>query len=241
MTKKPAFWIVAILVAALFYAAVSWLKYYYFERYALEDYYYTVVPLEYDYTPEKALDSDGNVMGLKAIYRLTCYNADGKARELEFSTALDMHELYPPGTYVKVSASKQGATAKFALDETDVPEKALKKIKENFEPSSAATLGEYADERTRQLSDRNTPSLTISCMLRENALVYTYVYSAGAKGLAEESTELLDPVYRSQFRTDKQTFPELSAIFLEIKLDDGTLLFTQKYDKRVEFGYEVDQ
>ena len=52
--------------------------------------------------------------------------------------------------------------------------------------------------------------------------------------------DLLDPVYKSQFRTDKLTFPELTAIFLEINLTDGTVIYSQKYDKKVQFGYEKE-
>ena len=65
-----------------------------------------------------------------------------------------------------------------------------------------------------------------------------FIYSAGAKETAREMAELLDPVYRAQFRTDKETFPEIDAIFLEIKLDDGTMIFSQKYDEIVRFAYE---
>jgi hypothetical protein len=73
-----------------------------------------------------------------------------------------------------------------------------------------------------------------------NELIYTYTYSAGAKELAEESAELLDPVYKSQFRGDKEAVPELEAIYLEIKLDNGTVIFTQRYNEMVRFGYELE-
>ncbi|MDR2044576.1 MAG: hypothetical protein LBQ15_09480 [Clostridium sp.] len=233
-----AFGVAALVLTA---AAALWLKGYYGDRYALEAAYYTVVPLAYDNTPVYALDSNGQAQGLKAEYRLMCYNAEGEARELEFDAYLDFHDVYPPGTYLKVSVSKLWTIGKEALDVSEVPAKALEKIKENFEPSSASTLDEYAGERTRQLSARNTPSLTISCDAEETGLVYTYVYSANAKTLAEEAAEFLDPVYRSQFRTDQEAFPELPAIFLEIKLEGGTTIFSQKYDRRVEFGYELKE
>jgi uncharacterized protein YxeA len=237
--KKAVLGMLCAIALALIAASALWLKGYYGDRYALEDYYYTVIPLDYDNTPTYALDKDGKIQGLTVIYQLTGYNAEGKAREMEFSGSLDFHDVYPPGTFIKVKASKTGAIGKEALDESNVPEQALEKIKETFAPSSASTLAEYAAERTRQLSARNTPSLAIVCEAKETALLYAYVYSAKAKEWAEESVQFLDPVYKAQFRTDKQTFPELTAIFLEIKLADGTVIFSQKNDKRVAFGYEL--
>ena len=237
--KKIVLWLIAGLAVVLIVAAALWLKQYYDQRYALEDYYYTVVPLDCDFTPVYALDSDGKIMGLKATYNLTGYSADGKARDLEFNVSLDMQDLYPPGTYIKVSASKQWVTDKRALDEADVPATALEKIKQGFQPTSAKTLAAYAEERSRQLSARNTPTVELSCEQRDSTLVYSYVYSAGAKELAEKDGEFLSPVYKAQFRTDKQAFPELTAIFLEIKLTDGTIIFSEKYETLVQFGYEL--
>jgi uncharacterized protein YxeA len=242
--QKPIMKICLVLagVAAVvvLVAVVLWFKQYYDNRYVLEDYYYTVVPLDYDFTPVKVYNESGSYMGLRSTYQLRCFSADGKERELEFTASLDMHDLYPPGTFVRVSASKQWATGKNAIAESDVPVTALTKIRAAYPTSTATSLTEYANERNQQLRERNTPSLDISCAVTENELVYTYTYSAGAKELAEEAAELLDPVYKSQFRTDKEAFPELAAIFLEIKLDDGTIVFTKKYNEIVRFGYELE-
>jgi len=242
--RKPVFKIIMILTVlltvGLLATGVLWFKQYYDYRYALEDYYYTVVPLDYDYTPARAYDSEDNYVGLEKEYNLVCYNADGKKRELEFKVFLDVQDLYPPGTYVRVSASKQWTIGKSALAESDVPEKALEKVKEHYAPSSASTLSEYADERTRQLSTWVSPATDVFCTLIETDLVYTYVYSSEAKELALSDVELLDPVYKSQFRPDKDTFPELEAISLIIKLEDGTEIFSQKYNERVMFSYEYE-
>jgi len=229
-----------ILGGVLLTMGAIWFKQYYDNRYVLEDYYYTIVPLDYDYTPRMSHSDDGQAMGLETSYDLVCYNADGKARKLEFRVFLDSHDLYPPGTYVKVSASKQLAMGKSALAETDVPEKALEKIKENNAPSSAVSLAEYADERTRILKARVYPGANVSCTVNETDLIYSYVYGAGRQDTALSDTELLDPVYKSQFRTDKEAFPELTAIHLIIKLDDGTEVFSRKYNERVEFDYEKE-
>ena len=225
----------AVLIIA---GAVSF-KRYYDNNYVVDDYYYTIVPLDYDFTPEISRDSNGRPRGYEKEYILTCYNADGNERELAFRAFLNFQELYPPETYVRVSVSKAATLRQNALAEAGVPETALARIKERFIPSSAHTLADYANERTRQLSARNTPSLKISCDMSENALIYTYLFSTGARGLAEAAAELQDHVYRAQFRTDKDKFPELTAIFLEIKLSDGTVVFSEKYNKRVEFGYEM--
>jgi len=228
-----------VLAAVLLAIGVLWFKQYYDYRYALEDYYYTKVPLDYDFTPTKAYNSEGEFMCLEKEYSLVCYSADGAERALEFRVSLDMQDLYPPGTYVRVSASRQWAIGKSALAETDVPETALKKIKENFKPSYASSLPEYADERTQQLNNRVVSAIDVFCSSSENDLFYTYVYRIKEKEMALDDSELLDPLYRSQFRTDKDTFPELESIYLIIKLDDGTEIFSKKYDERVKFGYEM--
>ena len=244
--QKPKVNIIIIIAAVLFaipvIVGVLWFKQYYDNRYVLDDYYYTIVPLDYDFTPARMYNTDGGHMGYEKEYELICYNADGKEKELKFRAMLHFQELYPPGTYVRVSVSKTTVLRQNALAEADIPEAALQKIKENFTPSAASSLAEYADERTRQLAARNTPSLTITCSFAasENTLTYTYLYSAGARELAEAAVELQVPVYRAQFRTDKDTFPELTAIFLEIKLDDGTVIFSEKYDKRVVFNYDKE-
>jgi uncharacterized protein YxeA len=239
-TTKIFLALAGVAAAAVLVVVVLWFKQYYDNRYVLEDYYYTVVPEGYDFTPVKVYNTNGEYMGLRSTYRLRCFSASGQERELEFTAALDMHDLYPSGTFVRVEASKQWATGKNALAESDVPTTALAMIRAAYPASSAASLSEYAEERTQQLGERNTPSLGISCAVAGGELIYTYTYSAGAKELAEESAGLLDPVYKSQFRADKEAFPALEAIFLEVKLDDGTVVFSKKYNEMVRFGYELE-
>jgi uncharacterized protein YxeA len=231
-------WVLAGAALALLAAVAVVGRQYYQYRYALADIYYTVVPLDYDTTPFRALDSDGNVQGLKVTYKLTGYNKEGQDRALEFDANLSFHDLYPPGTYLQVRVSQQWAIGKEALDPSQVPAKALEKIHERFAPSSASTPAEYARERTAQLSARNTPSLTVTCAEQGSTLVYTYLYGPGAEPLAQEAAELLPSVYTAQFRTDSAVFPELTAIFLEIQLAGGTVIFSEKYDRQVKFGYE---
>jgi len=232
----PIISLALVLVVAI--PTVLWCKQYYDNRYALEDYYYTVVPLDYDYTPVKSYNSKGDHVGFETRYKLLCFNAEGKSRELEFRANPDMHALYPPGTYLKVSAGKRHVLAKRAIVRTDIPDTALELIMANFTPSSATSPSEYADERTRQLSARNKVSLNVTCALRDTELIYTYTYNRDAVELANDAALLLDPVYKSQFKTDNAMFPEINAIVLEIMLDDGTVVFSKKYNQRVAFGYE---
>jgi len=200
----------------------------------LNDSYYTVVPLDYDITPSK--DTGGRYTD----YTLACYNADGVSRELTFSVLIDAHnsDLYPPGTYMRVDVSKQLVIGRRAVDKTSVPDLALEKIMVDFKPSSAATLIDYAAERVNQLKAMKTAATTVTCAVQDSCLVYLYVYSADKKAAAESAADLLDPVYYVQFRTDKDAFPELDAITLEIRLDNGAQVFSKKYDNRVEFDYE---
>ena len=233
--RKTALWIVLAVLALALVVAILFFKRYYDYRYVLDDYYYTVVPLDYNITPYR--DTQGDRV---TDYTLECYNADGETRELDFSVLIDAHnsDLYPPGTFLKVSVSKQMVIGRRALDETSVPEKALEMIRINYTPTAASSLAQYADGRTRQLAAQETASLKISCIADGATLSYTYVYNSYAKELAEAAAQLLDPVYSVQFRTDKQAFSELTAIFLEIKLSDGTAVFSQKSDTRVTFDYE---
>ena len=228
--------IVLVLVALVAVPLVILAKQYYDARYVLDDLYYSVVPLDYDITPY--IETGGRVTD----YSLKCFNADGEARDLTFTVLIDAHssDLYPPGTYIKVSVSKHLVIGRRAVDRASVPERALERIEAGFAPSAARSPAEYADERTRHLEKKNTASLAVSCTLDGTALRYIYVYGAGEKAAAEAAAQLLDPVYYVQYRTDREAFPELTAIFLEIRLDGGVEVFSKKYDSRVAFDYESE-
>ena len=232
--QKVLLWIIAAVVIIIMIPLVLFAKLYYDARYVLDDSYYTVVPLDYDITPYR--DQEGRVTD----YTLTCYNADGVSKVHTFSVLIDAHtsDLYPPGTFIKVDVSSQLVIGRRAVDEKSIPEKALEKIRESFTPSAASTLAEYADERTRHLAMKSTAAQSITCEQIGSGLVYTYVYGAEGKALAEKAADLLDPVYYAQFRTDKDAFEELTAIVLEIKLADETIVFRQEYNTRVMFDYE---
>jgi uncharacterized protein (TIGR01655 family) len=238
--KKYLKIIVVILIAVPLALGTLWFKQYYDNRYVLDDYYYTVVPIDYDITPTTMYNSNGADMGLEKVYDLICYNADGKEKKLEFRARLDFQELYPPGTYVRVSVSKTTVLQQNALNESDVPEKALEMIKKNFTPPAAAALSEYAEERTRLLQERSSEEMTVTCTRDGTNLIYAYQYKTEDRALAETAIGFLEPVYRAQFRADNEAFPELTAIVLKIRLDDGTVLFSEIYNERVKFGYELN-
>ena len=233
--REKLLWIALAAVILVATPVVVVGKRYYDARYVLDDYYYTVVPTDYDITPYT--DQGGRL----TQYDLMCYNADGESRELSFTVLIDTHksDLYPPGTFIRVSASKQLVIGRRAVDVNDVPEKALDRIKADFSPSAASSPDEYAEERSRSLAAMANGAMTVSCLAEGSTLIYTYLYDAGAKDLAEAAAELLDPVYYVQFRTDKDALPELTAIILEVKLTDGTVIYSQKYETRVLFDYEL--
>jgi len=239
--RKISRWVLLAALLIIAFPLVIFAKRYYDARYVLDDSFYTVVPLDYNITPH--WDEQGDRV---SDYALTCYNADGESRKLDFAVLIDAHssDLYPPGTFIRVDVSKQLVIGRRAVGEASVPEKARGLIASRYAPSAASSLDEYASERTRQLVAKYvTPSPAVaspamSCAVDGATLVYTYLFAAGSREEAEDAAKLLDPVYSVQFRTDKQAFPELDAIFLEIKLDDGTPVFSRKYDKRVEFDYE---
>jgi len=233
--RKALLWIIpAAVILIILIPLVLFAKQYYDARYVLDDSYYTVVPLDYDITPYR--DQEGRLTD----YTLTCYNADGEEKVHTFTVLIDAHssDLYPPGTFIRVDVSRQLVIGRRAVDEKDIPEKAMEKIKESFMPSTASTLDEYADLRSSQLAALNTASPDISCVVNGTGLVYIYKYNADNEKSAEIAADLLDPVYYVQFRTDNDMFPELTAIVLEIMLSDGTTVFRQEYNTRVMFDYE---
>jgi uncharacterized protein (TIGR01655 family) len=130
MTKKPLFWIIVVLLAALIIAAVIWGKQYYENRYVGSD-YFAMVPLDFDVTPETMYSMDGKEVGLGKKYSLTAYNEQGESKTVGFSVNSEDSTNYPqPGTYLRISASKQIVVGWSVINESSIPEKALNMIKE---------------------------------------------------------------------------------------------------------------
>ena len=131
MTKKPVFWIILVVVVALIAAGAIWGKQYYENRYVGSD-YYTMVPLDFDITPEMIYTMNGGEAGLGKSYNLTAYNEQGESKKVEFNVMGEDSTNYPqPGTFLLVKASKQIVLNWNVIEESNVPADALLKIKGN--------------------------------------------------------------------------------------------------------------
>jgi uncharacterized protein YxeA len=126
--KKTVLWIVLVVVALIAVAVTIWAKGYYQDHYVGSD-YYTVVPAGFDVTPQPLYDRDGKARDTGKIYVLTGYNAQGEAKELEWSVSGDSPSDYPgPGTYLKVVSSKYLVNGWSVIDKADIPAGALAQI-----------------------------------------------------------------------------------------------------------------
>ena len=130
MKKKPVFWIIVVVVAVLVVAGAVWGKQYYEGRYLGAD-YYTMVPLDYNMTPEMIYTMNGEEAGLGKKFTLTAYNEQGEAKTIMFTVYGEKSANFPqPGTYLYISANKEGlALSQSVITESKVPQKALEKIK----------------------------------------------------------------------------------------------------------------
>ena len=132
MIKRPVFWIVLVVATALVVVAAVWGKQYYENRYVGSD-YYTMVPLDFDITPEVLYSMSGEAADIGKAYSLTAYNKQGEAKTVEFSVSGEDSEKYPqPGTYLRVKASSQIVLGLSIIEESAVPEKALARIRESM-------------------------------------------------------------------------------------------------------------
>ena len=127
--NKTMIWITLAVVAVLVVAVGVFGKQYYDDRYVGAD-YYTMVPLDYDMTPDTMYSMNGGVVGTGKEYKLTAYNEQGEAKDVEFKVTGEDSAKYPqPGTYLYVQASKQLVVGWEVISEQDVPAGALAKIK----------------------------------------------------------------------------------------------------------------
>jgi len=133
MTKKPIFWVTLISVAVVLIAISVFGKQYYDSRYVGTD-YYTMVPLDFDMTPKQAQSSSGEDMGNALQYDLTAYNNTGEAKQVSFTvydveSGFNRGEKQPqPGSYLRVSASKQLVVGWQEIEENAVPKNVLEMI-----------------------------------------------------------------------------------------------------------------
>jgi len=127
--RKLGLWITLAVVVLIVIGGAVWAKGYYEDHYVGSD-YYTVIPEGYDLTPEPLRDKNGNVMEFGKEFRLTGYDAQGGAKDVDFTVKGDESSDFPqPGTYLKVVASKYLVNGWSVIDESSVPDKALEQIK----------------------------------------------------------------------------------------------------------------
>lgn len=118
--------LVLIAGAVLIIAAAVWGKQYYDRRYVGTD-YYTMIPADYDVTPEAIYDMSGkDQVGTGVNYILTAYDEQGNAKTVKF-TMMD-GEIFQPGTYLRVTASSEIVLSQYVIEESSIPDGALEKI-----------------------------------------------------------------------------------------------------------------
>lgn len=125
---KRSILITLIAVIMIGVAGALWVKNYYDSRYVGQD-YYTVVPADEPVALGDLLDSEGNPADTGYSYELVGYDTDLNRRVLEFDMRADSDDgLYQPGTYLKVSASKQIVLNEAVINESEVPTEILEKL-----------------------------------------------------------------------------------------------------------------
>jgi uncharacterized protein (TIGR01655 family) len=134
--NKKIFIGVAVLVAAILIIAVAIAgRRYYQNRYVGSE-YYTMIPADYDVSPETIYGADGVDMGLGKEYTLRAYDEAGQAKDVSFNvyapggTIASSAELPKPGEFLKLNASRDLVLNWHVIDESQVPATALSKIKQ---------------------------------------------------------------------------------------------------------------
>jgi len=131
MKKKVMIGIITAVVVAFVVIGAIWGRDYYQKRYVGSD-YYAMIPIDFDLTPQTLYDMDGKEAGVGKNYVLTAYNEQGEAKTVDFDIRSDDTSKYPkPGTFLYVKASEELVIGWSVTTESNIPEKALEKIKNN--------------------------------------------------------------------------------------------------------------
>ena len=129
MEKKTKKGIVIAVAVLLIVAGAFWAKGYYNDRYVASNFYYTQIPADEVNADSWLVDADGVKQEKGKEYALIGYDENGEAKEVYFKKSGSAEDYYAPGTYIKVSTSKTITVGVEAVNETDVPQKALNQIR----------------------------------------------------------------------------------------------------------------
>ena len=126
--KHTGLFIGVAVVVLLVIAGGVWAKGYYEDHYVGTD-YYTMVPMDYDLTPQMMHKMDGSNAGLGKDLELVAYNEKGEAKDVVITVKGDDPSAYPqPGTYLNVKASKYMVNGWSVVSENEVPSSVLAQI-----------------------------------------------------------------------------------------------------------------
>lgn len=128
MKKGAVYTLVTIFVLGLVAVGVLQGWNYYQGRYVGST-YYALVPDDADITLDNLVDNRGNVVDTGHEYDLIAVNEAGETKDINFTLPADKQEdLYQPGTYLKVKASKQLVVKQEPVDSTEVPANVLTQL-----------------------------------------------------------------------------------------------------------------
>lgn len=118
-----------IIVIAIVICGAFWAKGYYNDRYVVSDSFYTRIPLDEVNEDSWLVDDNGIQQEKGKEYTLIGYNELGEQREIFFIKKGTAKDYYAPGTFIKVNTSKTIALGEEVIDESDIPQTALDKIR----------------------------------------------------------------------------------------------------------------
>lgn len=127
--KKPIILVIVAGVLTLSAFLVYKGKEYYDNRYVGSD-YYAQLPSDQSMEVEDILDASGKKQDVGRNYRVVAFDESGNERVLEF-TVTGENNLLKPNTFLRISASTQIVLETHVIQESEIPAKALEKIKGN--------------------------------------------------------------------------------------------------------------
>lgn len=128
--SKSAKWVMGLIIVSIVGVGAYYAGNYYNDRYVGED-YYTKIPSNTNLELEDIKDQEGVVQATGYEYKLAGYNTQLQKRTLEFSQhATKVEDLYQPGTYLKISVSKQIVLSEEVVNASAVPTQILELLQD---------------------------------------------------------------------------------------------------------------